>query len=177
LKSSSDSLIAAPRRFYGQTGARAILLVLQQVFPGTDQWRRPLSELTNQSGDKRFTMIVMAPDEPLSETEAAIVDRWIFNGGQLILPQRPNGVIRKPFKSVSARGSNSMKKGFSPHGLMPIPDLQGEMQHQSRHQNVGSGRIVYVRIPTRSRTAPETNRRRRLACRSHLRMGRRCFLR
>jgi hypothetical protein len=146
LRSSSDFINRRPSTFFtDSTGARAILLVLQKVFPGTDQWRRPLSELPIQPGAGRFTLIVMEPEQPLSQAEVSVLDRWISSGGQLILAAKDEWRIRKPQQSDQREEQYDVRGFLARHGLQPVPGVPGENATSSAVvKTAGSGRIVYV---------------------------------
>jgi hypothetical protein len=146
LQSSSDFINRRPSTFFTDiTGARAIFLVIQRVFPGTDQWRRPLSELSTQPGTERFTMIVMAPEQPLSEAEVAVFDRWISNGGQLILAAKEEWRIRKPHQSDQTEEKFDLRGFLARHGMQPITGILGENATSAAVvKTEGAGRIVYV---------------------------------
>ena len=149
IDSTSDFINRRPSTFFtDRTGTRALLLVLQQINPSTDQWRRPFNNLPSQTDSARSTMIVMGPKEALTETEAAVLDRWITSGGQLILATDKEWRIRKPRKS---KESAKEEDDFVPqgylvrHGLQPKADLSGENAVAAAiTKNMGAGRIVFV---------------------------------
>ena len=117
--------------------------------PATDQWRRPFSELPRQSGSARSTLIVMSPDEALTETEAAILDRWIASGGQLILVTNKEWRIRKPRKSEKPAKEEDefVPQGYlARHGLQPKADVSGENADRRSHHKKYGRRSNRVRI-------------------------------
>lgn len=69
--------------FTDQSGARALLLVMQRLLPSVEQWRRPLNQIPDNGSPG--TLIVAGPATPLSQAEADHLDRWLERGGQLIL--------------------------------------------------------------------------------------------
>ena len=86
-RESTDAILQRPSTFFtDRTGARALLLVMKQLLPSVEQWRRPLSllALPNQP-DAPATLIVAGPGKPISKTESDYIDRWLSAGGQLML--------------------------------------------------------------------------------------------
>jgi hypothetical protein len=152
INSSNDSINRRPSTFFtDRTGTRALLLVLQQILPATEQWRRPFSELPLQSASARSTLIVMGPDEALTEMEADKLDRWITAGGQLILATNKEWRIRKPLKSnkLAKEGDEFIDQGYlARNGLQMTADISGEDAVAAAiAKNVGNGRIVFVSDP------------------------------
>jgi hypothetical protein len=84
---SPDPLLKRPSTFFtDESGARALLLVMKQLLPAAEQWRRPLNLLPLPAGDgSPATLIVAGPTRPISPSEADHLDRWLTAGGQLIL--------------------------------------------------------------------------------------------
>jgi hypothetical protein len=152
IDSSSDIINRRPSTFFtDRTGTRALLLVLQQIIPATDQWRRPFSELPLQSASARSTLIVMSPDEALTESEAATLDRWIASGGQLILITNKEWRIRKPNKSEKPvkEEDEFIAQGYlARNGLQPKADISGENAIAAAvTKSMGAGRILFVSDP------------------------------
>jgi hypothetical protein len=148
----SDFINKRPSTFFSdRTGTRALLLILQQIFPATYQWRRTFGELPLQSGSSRSTLIVMSPDEDLTETEAAQLDRWITSGGQLILVTNKEWRIRKPARSEKPAKEDDeyIAQGYlARNGLQPKPDISAEDAIAAAvTKNMGAGRIVFVSDP------------------------------
>jgi hypothetical protein len=86
-RQSSDVILKRPSTFFTDpTGARALLLVMKQLLPSVEQWRRPLQllALSNQP-NVPATLIVAGPRRPISKSELDYIDRWLAGGGQLIL--------------------------------------------------------------------------------------------
>src|SRR5688572_15472735 len=86
-------LASAPRRdarqrpstfFSDPSGTKAILLVMQQLLPAAEQWRRSLLALPPVASNAVTTLIVCGPSLPLTGSEAAQLQSWIAAGGQLI---------------------------------------------------------------------------------------------
>ena len=152
INTANDFINRRPSTFFtDRTGTRALLLVLQQILPATTQWRRPFSELPAQSASARSTLIIMGPDEALTETEAATLDRWITSGGQLILATEKEWRIRKPLKSEKPAKEEDefIAEGYlARNGLQPKVDASGEnATATSVTKRMGAGRIVYVSDP------------------------------
>jgi hypothetical protein len=152
IDSSNDFINRRPSTFFtDRTGTRALLLVLQRIMPGTDQWRRPFSELPLQSASARSTLIVMSPDEALTESEAATLDRWIASGGQLILITNKEWRIRKPNKSEKPAKEEDefIAQGYlARNGLQPKADISGENAIAAAvTKSMGAGRILFVSDP------------------------------
>jgi len=144
-----DFINKRPSTFFSdRTGTRALLLILQQINPATAQWRRPFSDLSTHMDSARSTLVVMGPKDPLSETEAAALDRWITAGGQLLLATDKEWQIRKPRR---VRVAEKEEDDFSPqgflarHGMKPTPNISGEdAVAAATTRSVGAGRIVFV---------------------------------
>jgi Domain of unknown function (DUF4350) len=86
-RESTDVIRQRPSTFFTDpTGARALLLVMKQLLPSAEQWRRPLQflPLPNRP-DIPTTLIVAGPGLPISQSELDYLDRWLAAGGQLIL--------------------------------------------------------------------------------------------
>ena len=148
----SDFIDKRPSTFFSdRTGTRALLLILQQVNPATDQWRRPFSDLSTHMDSPRSTLLVMGPKEPLSETEVVALDRWITSGGQLILATNKEWQIRKSRRPENSRKpeENFTAQGYlARHGIKPTPDVSGEDAVASATtSNMGAGRILFVTDP------------------------------
>jgi hypothetical protein len=84
---SADYFLRRPSTFFtDESGARALLLVMKRLLPSAEQWRRPLSLLELPAEPAApSTLIVAGPGRPISESEAEYLDRWLADGGQLIL--------------------------------------------------------------------------------------------
>jgi hypothetical protein len=152
INSSNDFISKRPSTFFtDRTGTRALFLVLQQIMPATDQWRRPFSELPSQSASARSTLIVMSPEEALTETEASILDRWITSGGQLILVTNKEWRIRKPRKSEKPAKEEDefIAQGYlARNGLQARTDIAGENAIAAAVTiSMGTGRILFVSDP------------------------------
>jgi len=145
INRATDFLHQRPSTFFTDpTGARALLLVLQRVLPNAGQWRRPFMDLPSEAGSTRSTLIVMGPQEPLSESDATALDRWITSGGQLILATNMEWQIRKPNKAGE-------KEEFIPlgylarHSLKVKPDATGNDAIAAvTTKALGTGRIVFI---------------------------------
>jgi hypothetical protein len=86
-RESTDAIRQRPSTFFTDpTGARALLLVMKQLLPSAEQWRRPLQLLALPNRpDSPTTLIVAGPGLPISKSESDYLDRWLAAGGQLIL--------------------------------------------------------------------------------------------
>jgi hypothetical protein len=152
VDSASDYFKSRPSTFFSdRTGTRALLLILQQIMPATAQWRRPLSELPLQTHAADSTLIVMGPDEPLTESEAAVLDKWIAAGGQMILAASKEWQIRKPFRSggrtkEKKEAEEFISQGYlARHGLQPGTNTSGaDAAAEAVTKNFGAGRIVFI---------------------------------
>lgn len=84
---ASDALQRRPSTFFtDQSGARALLLIMQKLLSSAEIWRRPLNLLPLPAGrDRAPTLIVAGPGKALAASEAEYLDRWLDAGGQLIL--------------------------------------------------------------------------------------------
>jgi hypothetical protein len=152
VDSASDYFKSRPSTFFSdRTGTRALLLILQQVIPATSQWRRPFGDLPLQTNAAGSTLVVMGPDEPLTESEAAILDKWIAAGGQMILAASKEWQIRKPFRSGERTNGKKEAEEFNSqgylarHGLQPATDISGtDAAAEAVTKNFGAGRIVFI---------------------------------
>ena len=85
-----SDLARRPSTFFtDDSGARALLVVMQRLFPGSSQWRQPLFALPIGSQAEQpgaaATLIVAGPAHPLGPNEATVLLQWVAAGGQLIL--------------------------------------------------------------------------------------------
>src|SRR6059036_368805 len=136
---SDDTLLRRPSTFFtDQSGARAIYLVLQQVLPSAEQWRRPLTTLTwRRASSGRSTLIVMGAPGPLGESEAAALEAWIESGGQLIVATSVEWRLRRPL------GAEPSKEFLARHGIQLRKNLTGGAAIAgSLVKSVGQGRII-----------------------------------
>ena len=82
----SDPVAQRPSTFFTDpTGARALLLVMRRLLPAAQQWRRPFYRLPSDGLDSASSLIVADPKVPLGKSELAALNRWLADGGQLIL--------------------------------------------------------------------------------------------
>lgn len=99
---ASHDLLNRPSTYYtDKTGARGLLLILQEFLPSVTQWRKPfavvadLPELTQDID----TLIVASPGRPLGPHETEALLDWVQHGGQLILALEEDWPISdQPFK-------------------------------------------------------------------------------
>ncbi len=87
VQRSADPFLERPSTFFTDpSGARALLLVMKQLLPSAEPWRRPLNLLPlPAAGADPGTLIVAGPGRPIAKSEAEHLDRWLAAGGQLIL--------------------------------------------------------------------------------------------
>ena len=138
---SRDAFGRRPSTFFTDpSGARAIYLVLQQVLPSVEQWRRPLTALTwRRSSSGRSTLIVMGAPGPLGQSEAAALEAWIESGGQLIVATSAEWQLQR------RRGAEPADGFFARHGIPLRKNLSGGAAIAgSLVRSVGQGRIIYV---------------------------------
>ncbi len=166
---ASDLALERPSTFFTDaTGARASYLVLEQVSPRVERWRRPLSDLAFLPEPPPSTMVVMGPVRGLSNAEADALDRWITSGGQLILASDapwPVGPLRGMDDGdgdVERGGGRDDDDGVpdvierivdrpdyhARHGIEVDVDVDvGDAVARARIVPVGAGRIVHVPNP------------------------------
>lgn len=85
-RESADILRRPSTFFTDPTGARVLLLVMKQLLPSVEQWRRPLQLLRlPDQPDVPATLIIAGPGKPISKSESDYIDRWLAAGGQLML--------------------------------------------------------------------------------------------
>jgi hypothetical protein len=66
-------------------GTRALFLVLSHFLPGARRWLRPMESLAPPDGQTATTLLVMQPTVKLRDAEEMSLDRWVYQGGQLII--------------------------------------------------------------------------------------------
>ncbi len=93
--------------FTDQSGARALLLVMQRFLPAVEQWRLPLNRISDD--EPAGTLIVAGPATPLSRSEAEQLDQWLERGGQLILASA-NGWPLTSRAATEKSANNETKK-------------------------------------------------------------------
>lgn len=72
--------------FTDASGARALFLIMKQFLPSVERWRRPVYLLPSTKDPAApTTLIVAGPTSPISRREADYLDKWLTDGGQLIL--------------------------------------------------------------------------------------------
>lgn len=149
----SDFALERPSTFFTDaTGARAAYLVLEQVIPRVEQWRRPLSDLAFLPEPPPSTMIVMGPVRGLSNAEAAVLDRWIASGGQVILatdePWRVGASDGDDDEDAEEDGEGDRPDYLQRHGIEAEAGVDVEdAVARARVVPVGAGRIVHVPNP------------------------------
>jgi hypothetical protein len=85
----SDPIAQRPSTFFTDpSGARALLLVMRRLLPLAETWRRPLYRLASDGPGNASSLIVADPKLPLGKKELAALERWLNDGGQLILLSR-----------------------------------------------------------------------------------------
>ena len=103
---SADPFLRRPSTFFTDpSGARALLLVMNQLLPSAEQWRRPLNLLespTDQTAPS--TLVVAGPGRPITQTEAEHLDRWLAEGGQLILATDNGWPVKHGMPSADGEG-------------------------------------------------------------------------
>jgi hypothetical protein len=93
----ADYYLQRPSSFFTDaSGARALLLVMKRLLPSVEQWRRRLRLLPPpDKQDTPSTLIVAGPRRPITETEVEYLDRWLAQGGQLILATDNGWPVRR----------------------------------------------------------------------------------
>ncbi len=114
----SDVMLRRPSTFFTDpSGARALLLVMKKLLPGADPWRQPLHQLPRpRAAGAPTTLIVAGPLLSLSKVEAEHLDRWLSDGGQLILASADGWPLRerKASRQVAAQDADSKATSKSP---------------------------------------------------------------
>ena len=90
-KETRDLEIGANRSTYhsGPTGTRALHDFLNESGFKVMRWREPFSELLNDSGKMVQTLVVIGDTlVPFEEEDYELLNRWISNGGRLVLVDR-----------------------------------------------------------------------------------------
>ncbi len=149
----SDFALQRPSTFFTDaTGARAAYLVLEQVLPRVERWRRPLSDLAFLPEPPPSTVVVMGPIRGLSDAEADVLDRWIASGGQLIIatdePWRVGASDGDDVEDEEEDGEGDRPDYLQRHGIDVESDVDvDEAVARARLVPVGAGRIVHVPNP------------------------------
>ncbi|MGH7815950.1 MAG: DUF4350 domain-containing protein, partial [Candidatus Binatia bacterium] len=93
----ADLILGRPSTFFTDpSGARALFLVMKKLLPAAEQWRQPLTRLPLPNRENSpSTLIVAGPSLPLSKVEAEHLDRWLSDGGQLILASADGWRLRQ----------------------------------------------------------------------------------
>ena len=108
----SDPVGQRPSTFFTDpAGARALLLVMRRLLPAAEQWRRPLYTLPRDGSTGASSLVVADPKIPLGNSEIAALDRWLADGGQLILLSENGWPVRgrlgaENISAASAENSN-----------------------------------------------------------------------
>lgn len=90
-----DPIAQRPSTFFTDpTGARGLLLVMRRLLPAAQQWRRPFHMLPRDGVDGASSLIVADPKIPLGKRELESLNRWLTDGGQLILLSRNGWPLR-----------------------------------------------------------------------------------
>ncbi len=97
--------------FTADSGGKAAFLVLNQLFPAVQRWNQSFRLLEYGFDSELESILVMGPTRPLTPTEVAALERWIVNGGQLIVvADTPWPVQEKPERLAILK-----KPGEGPH--------------------------------------------------------------
>jgi hypothetical protein len=130
---STDPVLKRPSTFFtDDSGARALLLVMKSLLPSVEQWRRPLDSLSLPSVKSApSTLIVAGPGKPISEPEAKHLDKWLSEGGQLILATDDGW----PLKRRARPGDEAERNRTSPAETHPtdVKEIVTEATYLSRH--------------------------------------------
>lgn len=136
---ASDTALGRPSTFFtDSTGARAIYLVLGELFPEGQvaQWRRPLTLLDDGGGPS--TLIVLGPRIGLGPEEARRLDAWIEAGGQLVL------AASEPW-AIDGGNPENPQDYAGRHGLEPTRESgEGAAFESPAMISIGRGRLYYV---------------------------------
>ena len=125
-KRVADMKLQRPSSFFtDDTGTRAIYLVLRRLLPAAEQWRRPLTQLVSPTHpDAPTTLIIFAPHRPIALRQAAALDSWIEQGGQVILVTHQDWPIKRAERGaqagddeVSESEATAMDTYLGRHGL------------------------------------------------------------
>jgi hypothetical protein len=136
-KPSNDTILQRPSTFFTDpSGAKAIYLVLQRLLPSVEQWRLPLTELTEPARRKAGASFIAMGPEPLGQAEARALDNWISSGGQLILAIKGDWAVQGSPKDVR-------KTFLLQHGISAV-SRSGSAASTAVTKNIGKGRIIYV---------------------------------
>ncbi len=121
---SADPFLHRPSTFFTDaSGARALLLVLERLLPSAEQWRRPLNLLPPLEDEgSPDTLIVAGPSRALSRVEAESLDRWLTQGGQLILATADGWAVGRGLaaENKKERPSNGAKAPQEAAGPEPV---------------------------------------------------------
>lgn len=140
----SDTLLRRPSTFFTDpSGARALLLVVQQFSPGAEQWRRPFQFLPEPQ--EASTLIVAGPQRPISEREADDLERWLGEGGQLILLTANGWPMRRKSAEDSEEDDTAEEESSSRAPTFLVrhePELRWSKPETKLLTGAGSGAFV-----------------------------------
>ncbi len=111
--------------FADRNGTKAVYLVLERLLPGIERWLRPLDLLPDPGAAAATTLLIMGPQRPLGRKEADRLDRWVGDGGQLIIaaespwlledsPGEDSYLARHGFSFAPAAGGTAAETGTAP---------------------------------------------------------------
>ena len=145
----SDTLLRRPSTFFTDpSGARALLLVMKQLLPAAEQWRRPFHLLPAPA--EASTLIIAGPQRPLASREVEDLERWLDAGGQLIL-LTANGW---PIRRRAASGDTEANEQDVARGAAPVSAPTFLARHEPRlawtkpGKNMITGRAAGASIPS-----------------------------
>jgi hypothetical protein len=109
-RDSGTSFDEKPSTFNtSDSGTKAIYLVLKRFLPSVERWMKPLEFLPPPEADNPTSLLVMGPSLAIGEEEAERLNRWIEEGGQLIVASenRPAAYLAAHgFSFIAAAGQN-----------------------------------------------------------------------
>ena len=135
----SDPIAQRPSTFFTDpSGARALLLVMRRLLPSAEQWRRPFHMLPRHGFDGASSFIVADPKIPLGKRELESLNRWLTDGGQLILLSRNgwplSGRVDADNQSPE-QAENAQKKYPDKYQDKSKDNSKNETQDETQHEN------------------------------------------
>jgi hypothetical protein len=135
VQRSADPFLRRPSTFFTDaSGARALLMVMHRLLPSAEQWRRPLNMLefpTDRTAPT--TLIVAGPGKPITQMEAEHLDRWLAEGGQLILATDNGWPVKRRVPSAGEEGPEESSGDVAESDPADGQETMGGETFLSRH--------------------------------------------
>ncbi len=127
------------------SGTKAIYLVLKRFLPSVERWMKPLEILPPPESDNPTSILIMGPSLAIGEEEARRLNRWIEEGGQLIVASenRPAAYLAAyGFSFIAGLGQNG-GGGTASRRLARYADATGELLLEGSALEEGDYTILF----------------------------------